>query len=173
MAGANTSAHRMELELRPGKLQDSSEEYETVAPPLPMFKKMVSYVTYRESFSWLDTDNEPSVWSPQRLIGRSPGKQTQDVIKDHSSFNLEHTVQCLNWSNTSIFAFQFACYASIGSQNKNTPVQQTGIGRRNQGKKRTLKVRDVSRNRIFSVGMNPSKKILMPSRTPEGMVTTP
>mmetsp|Transcript_9373 Transcript_9373/g.28173 ORF Transcript_9373/g.28173 Transcript_9373/m.28173 type:complete len:204 (+) Transcript_9373:2587-3198(+) len=37
----------------------------------------------------------------------------------------------------------------------------------------TLKVRDSSRNRRFSVGTKPARKMLMPSRTPKGMVTTP
>ncbi|OBA22398.1 hypothetical protein METBIDRAFT_38783 [Metschnikowia bicuspidata var. bicuspidata NRRL YB-4993] len=32
---------------------------------------------------------------------------------------------------------------------------------------------DSSRNRMFSVGMKPSKKMLMPSRTDDGNVTTP
>lgn len=37
----------------------------------------------------------------------------------------------------------------------------------------TLKSRVTSRNLRFSVGMNPAKKILIPSRTLDGMVTTP
>mmetsp|Transcript_136751 Transcript_136751/g.332426 ORF Transcript_136751/g.332426 Transcript_136751/m.332426 type:complete len:205 (-) Transcript_136751:105-719(-) len=37
----------------------------------------------------------------------------------------------------------------------------------------TLKVRDTSRNRKFSVGTKPSRKMLMPSRTLKGIVTTP
>lgn len=37
----------------------------------------------------------------------------------------------------------------------------------------TLKVNETSRNRRFSVGTNPSRKILIPSRTLKGMVTTP
>mmetsp|Transcript_8518 Transcript_8518/g.25286 ORF Transcript_8518/g.25286 Transcript_8518/m.25286 type:complete len:224 (-) Transcript_8518:870-1541(-) len=36
-----------------------------------------------------------------------------------------------------------------------------------------LKVKATSRNRKFSVGILPSKKTLMPSRTPKGIVTTP
>jgi len=39
--------------------------------------------------------------------------------------------------------------------------------------KLTLNVRDSSRNRRFSVGTKPAKKILIPSLTENGRVTTP
>jgi hypothetical protein len=39
--------------------------------------------------------------------------------------------------------------------------------------KNTLKVKDSSRNRRFSVGTNPDKNILIPSLTEKGRVTTP
>lgn len=78
--------------------------------------------------------------------------------------------------------FQFLQHFPVGSQLPKIKGKQTGqdnnlkmndVCTNDHRNRFTLKVKDSSRNLRFSVGTNPAKKILIPSLTEKGRVTTP